>query len=64
MKKLFSTLLLSLSLVACATNSNPNTIDSDNAFKSNQIDSPNVGSRAYSGADFPSENQLETKPAN
>jgi hypothetical protein len=59
--KLLSIVLLALiSLTACSTNSQ--NIDPNTSYRSNDSDSPNVGSKAYSGAEFPEQNQL-TKPA-
>lgn len=70
-KKTLWAVLASASLVAFADNASapvatqpaatttaPKTLDKDNTFDSNHVNSPNVNSRAYSGAQFPEQNQV------
>ena len=58
MKKIAMVAIASLSLCACANNTST-TIDGNNDYRSQEQNSPNVGSRAYSGAEFPAENNLQ-----
>lgn len=54
MKKILLLVAFCFSMVACANNGTYNGYDP----KSNEQDNPNVGSRAASSVEFPSENQM------
>ncbi len=65
MKKLICGLVVAFGLYGCATpntQANKSYIDANNDYSSTEVNSPNVGSRAYSGAEFPSENKLTNMP--